>query len=55
VLPVVLAGDYFADHPEHDTMCCEGSQTYKQCKIANNLKADCMKHEAILSREMEEM
>ena len=31
-----LAAGYLADQPEHDTLCCEGSQTCKQCKCPKN-------------------
>ena len=31
-----LGAGYLEDQPEHDTMCCEGSQTCKQCKCPKN-------------------
>ena len=37
-LCLFLAAGYLADQPEHDTMCCEGSQTCKQCKCPKHHK-----------------
>ena len=36
-LTAFMAAGYLADQPEHDTLCCEGAQTCKQCKCPKTL------------------
>ena len=36
-LTAFIAAGYLADQPEHDTLCCEGAQTCKQCKCPKTL------------------
>ena len=53
-LCLFLAAGYLADQPEHDTMCCEGSQTCKQCKCPKHRMHEArVKFEPRNGREVE--